>query len=404
MTFSTLLAIETCPLQWSLSRAKYSGIWNRWGYPSRSHVGTVAGEVVHRALERIARAIAFSGDVTVPEPLRWTTILKGLGGYSELLASESRLVAKRSSENPRVTTSDRDLTAELMQRLPAMRQQLQLLSSRLSVPGTAGRTPPTGEFMPRGVSKELRYGLNAEVELHDAAGRWKGMADLIRKSDAGLEIVDFKTGLPSDEHALQLLLYAVLLGADREANPKGLPVTELTVVYAGREESVEIPSKTELANLTAQLNERARNAQAEVSSPPPAARPSPEACSLCAVRQLCETYWTESVLQTVASVAGTRVGLVDAEVLFHEKYAESGWRASVVVCGGLKSGSPVLVRCPRDSQALTTIISGLIRGRILGAQIIQGADEKGEPAVLNLTRITEVFAVEVRSRDEGREG
>ena len=57
MSYSTMRAIETCPLQRSLAHASYPEIWDRKGYPNRAYIGTVVGQVVHQALERITKAL-----------------------------------------------------------------------------------------------------------------------------------------------------------------------------------------------------------------------------------------------------------------------------------------------------------------------------------------------------------
>src|SRR5687767_7020446 len=90
MSFSTMRAIETCPLRWSLSRATYGAIWGGKGYPDRAYTGTLAGQVVHQALERITKEIGVAGKGTQPSLVN---TVKALGGYSCILERESDRVA-----------------------------------------------------------------------------------------------------------------------------------------------------------------------------------------------------------------------------------------------------------------------------------------------------------------------
>ncbi len=382
-------AIETCPLQWSLGRATYPGIWARTGYPDRVYTGTVVGQVVHQAIERMTKAVGLAATKTDVSGL--VGLVKVLGGYSAILDAESESVAAKLAANPRVATGDRDIREELRQRLPGMRLQLQLFArsalARTSEPRPGARTPAESTE-----TRAIHHGLNAEVELGDSAGLWRGTADLIRADNHGVEIIDFKTGVAKEEHALQLRLYALLFLADRLVNPGDLPVTKLTLIYGDREIDVAVPSGTDRLALQSEVDARAMQAQQDVAMKPPEARPSPEACGFCAVRQLCPTYWSPAG-QALAGMSATRDGLVDAEICLHERTAEATWRGSVATCGALADGVEVLVRCPKDKETLTSVLGRLGRGRILSVQLIQPTEDTAQLPVLNLTRVSEAFAI-----------
>jgi len=241
----------------------------------------------------------------------------------------------------------------------------------------------------------VQSGLNAEVEMRDAGGMWRGTADLIRVEEHGVEIIDFKTGVAKDEHALQLRLYARLFLEDRIVNPAHLPVTKLTLIYADREVELEVPSGAGMLALASEFDGRANQAQQKVTSMPPEARPSPEACGFCSVRHMCPSYWSPAG-QALAGVSAKREGLVDAEVRLHERTAQTTWKASVAFCGGLANGASALVRCPRENESLASTVAELVRGRVLSAQLIQPTEDSGELPVLNMTRASEVFVLEGR--------
>jgi CRISPR/Cas system-associated exonuclease Cas4 (RecB family) len=384
-------SIETCPLQWSLSHASYPAIWDRPGYPGRASVETVAGQVVHKALEEIVRALA-SGEVDGSHESQTVNAVKALGGYTTMLDRECRVAAAKSLANPRVNTSGRNLLDELRQRMPRMRQELQILVSRVNVPTTDESRNVIGRATHRTQRKTLHIGLNAEVELGDADGHWQGVSDLVVVVNGGVEIVDFKTGVPKDDHSTQVLLYSQLLRNDRQANPHRWPVRKLTIVYPDQDKIIELPSDSQLDKIEAQLAERAMRARRDIEASPPEARPSPEGCAFCSVRQLCPTYWTAAG-QALAGAALIQEGLVDAEVRLHERYAPSSWRASVVSCGALKPSTPALVRCSDENELSATRLAGLVHGRILAAQLIKTPEHGDARPSLNLSRASEVFAL-----------
>jgi RecB family exonuclease len=381
-------AIETCPLRWALSRAMYPKIWSRNGYPDRLYTGTVVGQVVHQALERITNELgAQAGAGQKPSVVG---VMRALGGYSVIIARESERVAESALANPRVANGYRDLGEELNQRLPAMRLQLQMFvrnglctSNDLTL---VSRSKIAGKDSKRGVLP----GLNAEVDLRDAGGVWRGTADLIHVQEGGVEIVDFKTGVAKEEHELQLRLYARLFVEDRSANPTGLPVTRLTLIYRQGEVDVQVPVDAEMRALARDVDARAAVAQKEVSVMPPMARPSPEACGFCPVRQLCPEYWTPSG-QALAGASTVRDGQVDAELRLHERTAHTTWKASTICCGSLVPGAHVLVRCPRENASLSSVLGEMVRGRILSAQLMPPTEESEDLPVLGLTKATEAF-------------
>src|SRR5207247_1291621 len=64
-SYSSLYEAEVCPRRWSLKRASYEGIWSRSGYPPRPSMPAIVGDVVHRALDAILRALYDAGCASV---------------------------------------------------------------------------------------------------------------------------------------------------------------------------------------------------------------------------------------------------------------------------------------------------------------------------------------------------
>lgn len=389
-----MTAIEACPLQWALSKAHYAGTWSSSGYPDRVYLGTLVGQVVHGVLECIVAQIAQMGGA-VGDPSVAVQALRRLGGISALLEKQLERIAERASLNPRVAASGRNVREELQQRLPAMRMDVQLLLSRLR--GNTSRTghrdsePYIVGTQSATTTRSVESGANVEVPLRGRGGLWKGVADLIVVDEGGVEILDYKTGARKPAHALQVQLYSRLFEEDEGANPRRYAVRALRLIYRDGEVAVPVPSGEERTALAAELDRRAMGAQEQVTSAPPSARPSAESCVFCNVKQLCNAYWTSAVIGEVAAFGAG--ALVDVELRVHERRAEALWSATVLQAAGRLLGAKVFVRCGQEHSHLFKQLAHASRVRILGASWLESGDD-AEPAMLGLTRVSEVFIVE----------
>src|SRR4051812_36500937 len=104
MSFTTLKAIERCPLQWSLGHAAYPEIWSEPGYPERPYTAVVAGRVIHAALETLTNSLAHAGVTSAAHPDA-VTVLKDLGGISGVLQREVQRSLDKLRYNPRAVNS-----------------------------------------------------------------------------------------------------------------------------------------------------------------------------------------------------------------------------------------------------------------------------------------------------------
>ena len=57
-SFSSLAAIQVCPLQWQLVHARYQGLAQ---FPARPNPSAVEGNIVHRTLELLFKSLAIAG-------------------------------------------------------------------------------------------------------------------------------------------------------------------------------------------------------------------------------------------------------------------------------------------------------------------------------------------------------
>jgi hypothetical protein len=130
MNFHYLVRAEQCPRSAALRHATYAQLWNRRGYPDKPSLAALAGMVMHRAIARIIRALADSGVDSFQNP-RSVAILKSLGGYSKVIAESVADVTKSLAGNPRFELVRSSSVARLNNRIPAIREQVQLQLSRL---------------------------------------------------------------------------------------------------------------------------------------------------------------------------------------------------------------------------------------------------------------------------------
>src|SRR5215470_12895945 len=67
MTVSALSEIEACPRRWALASAEYHDLWAGRGYPPKPALSSLAGSVVHFAIETITKAFVQAGCASVQD-------------------------------------------------------------------------------------------------------------------------------------------------------------------------------------------------------------------------------------------------------------------------------------------------------------------------------------------------
>ena len=203
------------------------------GLSRQASLAALAGMVMHRTIARIIRALADSGVDSVQDP-RSVSVLKSLGGYSKVIAESVADVSKSLTGNPRFELVRSSSLARLNNRLPAIREQVQLQLSRLKWKLQPPPIDLTDDFDTDAVARDrppLEQGTHFEVELRHPGIKWRGFADLIELRDDLCTIEDFKSGEPSDDHLLQLQIYALLWCHDEELNPAKTAVDKLVICY-----------------------------------------------------------------------------------------------------------------------------------------------------------------------------
>ncbi len=377
MNLHYLVRAEQCPRSAALQHATYSQLWSRRGYPDKPSLAALAGMVMHRAIARIIRALGDSGVDSFQDP-RSVAILKSLGGYSNVIAESVADVTKSLAGNPRFELVRASSLVRLNNRVPAIREQVQLQLSRLKwklQPPSVGIADDSDSDAVTNGRVPLQQGTHFEVELRHPGIKWRGFADVIEVRDDLCTIEDFKSGEPSDDHLLQLQIYALLLSHDEELNPAGIAIDRLVICYPNGDRIVPY-NKEDGTKLAQELQARTDAVRSAVSGPKSQANLHAERCPKCDVRHLCSDYWTGNRPVSVDGVRSERIQLDDVQLTLRSRKGQNAWSAECRLSNYLQIGSTVLLRwTPKDCAVLDKLVPGS-EVRLCGASVSYSEDAR----------------------------
>ena len=376
MSVTALNDIEACPRRWALRHAEYPKLWDGYGYPSRVHMGALLGSVTHLALETIIREFIRAGCLSVKDATA-VSVMRGLGGYTHILDNCIDRVISRLRENPRAHRYLEYSTQFLRARIPQLRTQVQAMLSRTRLEGRSQGHGRSSAF-----NTPLAAGTYAELDVSANRIGWKGKLDILAISPETCEIIDFKTGAPSDVHRFQIEVYSLLWTLDVERNPQGRSADRLILAYDNGEVEVPVPSPDRYKALEQELLERRAGARASVAQCPPEAKPDSVNCRSCQVRHLCDEYWASEVVRTKRYDETRKTHFGDCEVTIAGRHGPSSWDARIE-------------RPWRGPKAVVrTAIEGLEVGdrlRLLDGGLLLDEEGPGQPMVITLGMMSEVF-------------
>jgi PD-(D/E)XK nuclease superfamily len=277
--------------------------------------------------------------------------------------------------NPRMSSQADRLRERLKRRIPDMRRSIQALVSRMAIAtDDAPSSPPPSQTLTADSRTRLGPGVHPEATLRADRDRFTGRVDLLTVHRDRADIVDFKTGAPTDHHAAQVVLYGLLWMLDTVANPDGIPVGSLTLAYISGEQDVPAPTDWDVTRRV--LAEQIASADDAVVEVPPQARPSTE-CQRCPVRHICEEYWTSAYVTREAGAA-----FVDSEVVVLSRNGPKSWSSRLV-----HDSRKVLLRTTTEDENLE---AGQ-RLRVLDAAVGEVEDESW--TVLTVTTGSELYRI-----------
>lgn len=396
MSFSSLLAMEACPRQWSLSRSSYPHVWNGYGYPTNPTIASLAGQIVHRSIERLVR-IVVSSNISSLDDLAFVQMMRDLGGYSAIIETEIERIDEELAKNPRLALRHVDLKARLHLRKETLREAIQLLLSDLEIPRTAEQ-PASRKHA--GGNRALKRGHYAEIELRSRELGWCGKVDYLKVLDDGCEISDFKTGEEKPEHEFQMNIYDLLWSYDKERNVGSSPLKSKTLIYPNRKVNVPLLSASKLELFAESVSNRSKAATAGISFPLPVANVAISNCCFCSVRQLCTAYWKQTSQDTLRIEQGTRDepftrANTDIEVRFVSSISPRVWKARIVVGMFLEPDTEVLIHFGDLAARWSDFLVSGSRVRLLNVFIIESPDDEEELSVraIGIKPFTELFIV-----------
>lgn len=312
--------------------------------------------------------------------------MRAIGGYNSIFENCIDRYLDQYECNPRSRDLQGRVRNSLISQVPEMRLNVQtfLGRSHFEPSSSTGRersgphSPPRGRF-------PIPFGTHTEVQLRAEAIGWTGFADRITLSGDRCEITDIKTGSPNEEHAFQLRVYALLWSLDSDLNPSGRLANHLTLAYQSGNKAVAAPDHTELAKFESELVGRTGSARTAAALPPPPATPGFRSCNHCAVRHLCDVYWTPETQDLLASTTDNS-SCVDVEAVIAGRHGRTSWDAQVTQARRLPKSHQLVIRSAFEELEFQPSE----RVRILDGYLAPETEE-GEPAVLTLNATSEVY-------------
>ncbi|MBE7483089.1 MAG: PD-(D/E)XK nuclease family protein [Polyangiaceae bacterium] len=365
-TWSTtsLDEVEACPRRWQLLRS-------RWGdferFPVRPHPAAIEGQIIHEALDRLTRACGQRGN-----PAFGSADFAAALDDADFFPGFARAVTEwqqRLTTHPRPGPAFRLRASgeELANRAVRMFREQYKADGHAASP-VAERAADTPADM-KALLKQKRA--LSEVKLRHRKLPFLGILDRVQHTGEGVEVVDFKTGKPSDKHRTQLLRYALLWWRETGEAPvrvsaQYLDGVESWPVARGVLEDVEADLAKKLPLLTDALRDH-----------PAAAKPG-TACHTCAVRARCAAGWA------FGEEAALVDGRGDAELVVKAQSGDYGFLALSRTAAEIA----VVYEAP-----VAKLLPELVEGRVF--RVLDGV-WKEKRTQLEVKAWTEVFVVASR--------
>jgi hypothetical protein len=310
-SFSSLQAIDACPRRWQLLHSE----WGEHGrFPQRQHPKALEGTIVHEALKLLMRELAKRGLPNVGSA-SFQQAIADIDFWGHFTREIDRWNAKlarhpRSSASFVLRISPRELANRAIR---LFREHYK--PAKIAVPLLPRFDRPEADMVD--LMAWLRgRGAVSEIDVSHPDLPFHGVIDLVEIRQGDVLITDFKTGVPKEEHELQLQLYGILWWRKSGTLPAHLAVQYLN-------ERKEFPA--DRANLLAaekRLQEKIRDARRLLTDKPAEARPGKD-CGHCPARARCEDGWRAYQ----ASLDRPRTGTTDVELSVAAEPSSNGFLA-----------------------------------------------------------------------------
>lgn len=373
--YSSLTAIEACPLKWQLTNSKYSEDFD--SFPTRPSPAAIEGQIVHSIIDKLFKALSLEG-----LPKFGTTKFRECVGNVDIKNSVSLLVSEHENKikkHPRgngfrLRKTCQQMTNQVIRLFKNQYSQIEhsgmAISPPINVPLKKDDTKKNDITKTDPLHLLEAYGAATEIYLKDNDMSFGGIIDLVWKNGADTTIVDYKTGTKDENHLKQVQYYAVLWNRVTGQIPLNVEVR-----YPGETLSVKL-SDSIVDKIEEELTVRISKASNKLKKYPAEGVCSYN-CSFCDVRQFCDNYWRDKTLDQINKVTDRTA--LDVEVMVDEEPSDFGFE------GKTKCGQNIAVVY---EAPVKKIIGSLKKGdcfRILRSMY------KKDPLAIELKPWTEVF-------------
>lgn len=287
---TTLDEVAACPRRWQL-------LHSRWGeyerFPVRLHPAAIEGQIVHEALDRLARACGMRGNPPFGSPLfaEATEEANFFGGFAAAITDWQARLAFHPRPGPPFRL--RASAQELANRAVRLFREQYRPGNRAIAKAPTNASDGAGNLVAMLHAKRSL----TEVRIRHATLPFVGILDRVWLGDDGIEIVDFKTGKPSEAHRAQLIRYATLWWRMTSQAPVRVRAQYLDGDQAWAVDPTSLAAFEEgirvlIADLTDILSLR-----------PASALPGPN-CQRCPVRARCAEGWAQCANVVLAKAGG----------------------------------------------------------------------------------------------------
>lgn len=358
---TSVCEVEVCPRRWQLLRSHWGDIGR---FPERPNAAAIEGQIIHSALDRLTRACGQRGNPSIGSP-SFSAALIDADFFSGITRDVDEWRQRlKSHPRPGPAFRLREGADDLANRAVRMFRE-QYKPDAQAVSRLAERVDETQIDL---ATLLKRRGALSEIKLTHPSLPFIGIIDRVQIMGEGLEIIDFKTGKPSEDHRRQLLRYALLWWRTTGDVP-----TRAIAQYLDGIGSWPVTASV-LEDIEAELVTLLPLHREALSAHPAPAKPS-RVCTFCPVRARCTVGWT------VAEEAALADGRGDAELVVEAKTGEYGFLART------RYGADVAVVY---EAAVSRLIPGCTEGRVI--RVLSGVWKEGR-SQLELKAWTEVFVV-----------
>lgn len=353
--------IEACPRRWQLRRSRWG---EHDGFPVRPSPAAIEGQIVHDALDRLTRACGRRGNPAFgsAEFAAALTDADFFPGFARAVAEWQQRLTAHPRPGPafRLRASAEELANRAVRMFREQYKPEERVASQAAE--QAAETPADLKSLLR-QKRAL-----SEVKLAHPELPFLGVLDRVQHASDGVEIVDFKTGKPSEKHHRQLQRYALLWWRTTGDRP-----VRVSAQYLDGVESWPITHEA-LTEVEADLAKKLPHLTDMLLARPAAAKPG-VGCHVCPVRARCAAGWA------VGEEAALVDGRGDAELVVTAKAGEHGFLARS------RAGAEVAVVY---EAAVAKLLPDHVDGQVL--RLLDGV-WKEKRSQLEIKAWTEVFVV-----------